>query len=296
MKTERRILLCSDLDRTLLPNGPQPESPDARPLLRHLADRPELELVYVTGRDRDLIWEGIRNYDLPLPRRVIGDVGTTLYTVSADREGVHFSASEDWKAAIGDDWQGMDRQALSELFSDLDGIRPQEPEKQNEFKLSYYADPELDADGLMDRMDERMRERDVRSNLIWSIDEEKNLGLLDVLPESANKLHAIRFLMKKLGFGEDSVIFSGDSGNDLNVLTSGLRSILVANAAEAVRRKALDALALENQTDRLYIARGDFLGMNGNYSAGVLEGLVHFEPEARSWIASALSQFNRNGR
>ncbi|MFP4031368.1 MAG: HAD-IIB family hydrolase [Desulfococcaceae bacterium] len=296
MKTERRILLCSDLDRTLLPNGPQPESPDARPLLRHLADRPELELVYVTGRDRDLIWEGIRNYDLPLPRRVIGDVGTTLYTVSADREGVHFSASEDWKAAIGDDWQGMNRQALSELFSDLDGIRPQEPEKQNEFKLSYYADPELDADGLMDRMDERMRERDVRSNLIWSIDEEKNLGLLDVLPESANKLHAIRFLMKKLGFGEDSVIFSGDSGNDLNVLTSGLRSILVANAAEAVRRKALDALALENQTDRLYIARGDFLGMNGNYSAGVLEGLVHFEPEARSWIASALSQFNRNGR
>jgi HAD superfamily hydrolase (TIGR01484 family) len=296
MKTERRILLCSDLDRTLLPNGPQPESPDARPLLRHLADRPELELVYVTGRDRGLIWEAIRNYDLPLPRRVIGDVGTTLYTVSSDREGIHFSPSEDWKAAIGDDWKDMDREALAELFSDLDGIRPQEPEKQSEFKLSYYADPKLDADALMDRMDARMRDRDVRSNLVWSIDEEKNLGLLDVLPESANKLHAIRFLMKKLDFGEDAVVFSGDSGNDLNVLTSGLRSILVANAAEEVRRKALDALAKENQTDRLYIAQGDFLGMNGNYSAGVLEGLVHFEPEARSWIASAFSQMNRNGR
>jgi sucrose-6-phosphatase len=140
-----------------------------------------------------------------------------------------------------------------------------------------------------------MRERDVRSNLIWSIDEEKNLGLLDVLPESANKLHAIRFLMKKLNFGEDSMVFAGDSGNDLNVLTSGLRSILVANAAEEVRRKALDALAAENQTDRLYIAQGDFLGMNGNYSAGVLEGLVHFEPEARSWIATAMCQMDRNG-
>ena len=295
MKNERRILLCSDLDRTLLPNGPQPESPDVRPLLHRLADRPNLELVYVTGRDRELIWEAIRNYDLPLPNRVIGDVGTTLYTVSADREGVHFSPSEDWKAAIGNDWGDMDRESLAELFSDLDGIRLQEPEKQNEFKLSYYADPDLDADGLMGRMDERMRERNVRSNLIWSIDEEKDVGLLDVLPKSANKLHAIRFLMKALGFDEDSVVFAGDSGNDLNVLTSGLRSVLVANAAEDVRRKALDALAAEDQTDRLYVAQGGFLDMNGNYGAGVLEGLAHFEPEVRSWIASAISNLDRGG-
>ena len=38
----RNILLCSDLDRTLIPNGTQPESPQARPLLRSLAARPEL--------------------------------------------------------------------------------------------------------------------------------------------------------------------------------------------------------------------------------------------------------------
>ncbi len=33
------ILLCSDLDRTLLPNGPQSESPGARRLLQRLAER-----------------------------------------------------------------------------------------------------------------------------------------------------------------------------------------------------------------------------------------------------------------
>ncbi|HEX23221.1 MAG TPA: haloacid dehalogenase, partial [Chromatiales bacterium] len=28
----------------------------------------------------------------------------------------------------------------------------------------------------------------------------------------------------------------------------------------------------------------DFLGMNGNYAAGVLEGLVHFHPETPHWF------------
>ncbi len=32
------ILLCSDLDRTFLPNGPQPESSEARRLLQRLAE------------------------------------------------------------------------------------------------------------------------------------------------------------------------------------------------------------------------------------------------------------------
>jgi hypothetical protein len=37
--------------------------------------------------------------------------------------------------------------------------------------------------------------------------------------------------------------------------------------------------------DTLYCARGGFLGMNGNYCAGVLEGLAHYIPETREWMA-----------
>jgi hypothetical protein len=29
----------------------------------------------------------------------------------------------------------------------------------------------------------------------------------------------------------------------------------------------------------LYFAEGDFLDMNGNYSAGILEGVAHYMPE-----------------
>lgn len=49
------ILLCSDLDRTLLPNGEQPESPEARLLLNKLARRPELTLAYVSGQHKAIL-------------------------------------------------------------------------------------------------------------------------------------------------------------------------------------------------------------------------------------------------
>ncbi len=40
---------------------------------------------------------------------------------------------------------------------------------------------------------------------------------------------------------------------------------------------------------RLYLPRGNFLGMNGNYTAGVLEGLSHFFPESEQLIDKAVA-------
>lgn len=62
-----RLLLCSDLDRTLLPNGQQPESPAARQRFTRFVSWPEVMLVYVTGRHRQLVEQAIANYRLPQP-------------------------------------------------------------------------------------------------------------------------------------------------------------------------------------------------------------------------------------
>jgi hypothetical protein len=80
------------------------------------------------------------------------------------------------------------------------------------------------------------------------------------------------------------MVYAGDSGNDLPVLGSGLQAVLVANAIPEVRQEALARVRKRGRADQLYLARGEFLGMNGNYSAGILEGLCHFLPEARSWL------------
>jgi len=155
----------------------------------------------------------------------------------------------------------------------------QEKEKQNIHKLSFYIPLETDVKKLIFEMDMRLKHAGIKANLIWSIDEANGLGLLDVLPASANKLHAIRFLMQQKGFTRDNTVFSGDSGNDLDVLLSDIPSVLVANAGNDVRSQAAGA-----NTDTFYVAKGGYLGMNGNYSAGILEGVAHYLPEVDAWL------------
>ena len=93
------ILLCTDMDRTLIPNGESPESPRARTLFGKLCDHPDVTLVYVTGRDMGRVHEGIRSYDLPTPDHVIADVGTTIMTRGGER-------LVEWDACIEPDWGG----------------------------------------------------------------------------------------------------------------------------------------------------------------------------------------------
>jgi len=277
-----RLLLCTDLDRTLLPNGEQPESPPARALFARLAARPGVTLVYVTGRHRALVQAALDEYQLPRPAHVIADVGTSLYDVGP----VAWQHNHNWQVEIAADWAGTTHAQLVALFAGMTQLELQEPDKQNDFKLSYYLALEVDRLALMARMQELLQGRGVRASLIWSIDELQQVGLLDVLPAGATKLHALDFLRTRLGFGLAETLFAGDSGNDLPVLASNIPAVLVANASEAVRMAALQqATALGHQA-ALYLARGGFQGMNGNYSAGILEGLAHFLPASLDFLDS----------
>jgi len=278
-----RILICTDLDRTLLPNGSQAESPGARRRFAALAARPETTLVYVTGRYRALVEKAIASYNLPLPDFLIGDVGTTIYELS--KRGWRYWP--DWDEEIARDWRTMGHSALKTLFLDLAELRLQESAKQNRFKLSYYVPLYVDREKLLQTMQERLGSEAVRADLIWSVDEPAGIGLLDVVPASATKFHAVEFLMRRLGFTTENTVFCGDSGNDLPVLTSPIHSVLVANATAEVCREARQSAQQQGTSEALYIARGDFMGMNGNYSAGILEGIAHFLPHTRAWWADA---------
>jgi sucrose-6F-phosphate phosphohydrolase len=273
------MLLCTDLDRTLLPNGPQPETPGARERFHRLAARPEITLVYVTGRHRMLVEEAITAYALPRPDYVIGDVGTTIYQL----ESGNWHPWQEWEEQIGCDWPDMNAGDLQLLFNDLPTLRLQEDSKQNRFKLSYYVSLQTDREALVQEMNRRLNDNSIKANLIWSIDEPEDTGLLDLLPAGATKLHALEFLMQHRDFTLEQTVFAGDSGNDLQVLCSPLQSVLVANAAPEVREEAI-RLAEENGSgDALYLARGNFREMNGNYSAGILEGVAHFLPQTQGW-------------
>ena len=275
-----RILICTDLDRTLLPNGTQPESPHARERFRNLVARPEVSVAYVTGRHRELVLAAIEEYQLPLPEYVIADVGTSIYSI----ENNQWHLWNSWHKEIGVCWHGLTHDALVDLFIDLELLRLQESEKQSTFKLSYYVAPTIDLNTLLTEMQKRLDQKQITASLIWSVDETTNTGLLDILPASATKRHAVEFLMTAQGFTLDNTLFAGDSGNDLPVLTSPIHSVLVANATNEVRDQALQMATTQGTQDALYLARGTLLGMNGNYSAGILEGCVHFMPATQAWI------------
>ncbi len=269
------LLICTDLDRTLIPNGPQPESPGARAQFQRLAQHPDVTLAYVSGRHRELIEQAILDYDLPTPDYAIADVGSTIYRIDA----AGWVQCEQWDTLIAPDWGDWTHATLLDALRRFSALQPQAPARQNRHKLSFHVTLTAEPQVLIDQIAEHLRQAGVKANLIWSIDPLAGVGLLDILPASANKLHAIHFVRQQAGFAQSQMVFAGDSGNDLDVLLSGIPAILVANADADIRH-----LIEQSPHANVYLARGGYLGMNGNYSAGILEGIAYFQPAVAAWL------------
>lgn len=254
-----KLLLAADLDRTVLPNGAQQEPTDAREKFTAFTKQDFVTLAYISGRGETLLKAAIAEYDIPLPAFAIGDVGTTIF-VTHDNS---WQPLPEWQEAIAKDWNGNTHTDLLQLLSDIPELTLQEDSKQNTYKLSYYTPVDTDRDALITKMEQRLQPAGVQAALIWSIDEAANIGLMDVLPKTATKLHALEFLMEHLGFSKDNTVFCGDSGNDMPALVSGLNAVLVGNARDEVKQEA------QSKSANLYIAKG-------YYSVGVLEGVAHY--------------------
>lgn len=270
-----KILLASDLDRTLIPNGAHPESQGARQVFACVAGHEEFSLCYVSGRSRELMAEAINRWHLPVPHWAITDVGATLWQA----QGASWRRVLAWEEDIALDWRGAEGGEIVCLLSQVPGLRPQEERQQGRLKASFYVDPE--AEDVVKTIHALLHPRGIRAEVILSFDAAAGVGLADVLPRRANKRHALEFLCQHLGFPKERVVFFGDSGNDLAVFKSDFYSVVVANADEDIKEEARLAAGVSPEPKTPYIAQGGFLGMNGCYAAGVLEGLAAFFPETQ---------------
>jgi len=278
---DEQLLICTDLDRTLISNGRQPESPNARQHFATLASHPEITLAYVSGRDRKLVMQAITNFCLPIPDFVVADVGTTIYHVGRRQD---WRRQTDWEEEIAQDWAGRSHGDLKLLLQDLPDLQLQETAKQNNYKLSYYVPQQSDCHALSVVIRHRLEAEGINANLIWSNDEAAGVDLLDVLPARASKYHALESLMQFQGFSYRNTVFCGDSGNDIEVLASPIPAVLVANSQQDVKELARRLADETGFAEQLYIAHGNFMGMNGNYSAGMLEGIAHYYPQTVKWM------------
>lgn len=296
-------LLCTDLDRTLVPNGEQPESNQARPILWHLIRSENLALGYVSGRDLGRVLKAIEDYELQVPDVIVADVGTSIYVLGDKGWALH----EEWQNRIGRDWNGLDSAGIGRALAAFTDLREQEADRQTRYKRSYYLPRDMDTAALTERLQAHLQTLGVRASLIFSDDPEKNIQLLDVLPIHATKREAVEHVQKMLGVDNEASLFSGDSGNDVTALASHLPSVTVRNADKATRDAVLQLAAANGTQDSSYQAEGglvlaDGQELNGNYAAGIVEGLVHFNPGWRehllsaAWLSEALSHNPTTGQ
>ena len=262
-------ILATDLDRTLLPNGKWEADSKSIPLFNRLTLESGILLVYVTGRNLDLTERAIREYGVRFPDVLCGDVGTTILRYEEGR----WHLDEGWSEHVHRASPRWDASALAAAVADIDGLREQEPEHLNPFKQSYYVDHERN-EQILAEVDARVKSR-FDEEIIYSFDSLDGKGLLDFLPHSATKKTALEYVANAFGSPREEVVFCGDSGNDIFPLTAGFRGVLVKNADEQLVQNVRAAMQADPRL-QVYFARGDFMGLNGNYASGVIEGCFHY--------------------
>jgi HAD superfamily hydrolase (TIGR01484 family) len=262
-------ILATDLDRTLLPNGRWEPDSQAIKLFNTLTTQHDVLVVYVTGRNLSLTETAIQEYGVRYPDILCGDVGTSIRKYSNGE----WQFDHGWIAHVHKRSPCWDAMAIRAAVADIDGIREQESEHLNQFKQSYYV-VHAQKDRVLKEIDDRVKGK-FDEVIVYSFDSQDGKGLLDFLPASATKQTALEYVAEEFGLGKQDVVFCGDSGNDIFPLTAGFKGVLVRNADDQLVENVKSAIA-QNPQLSVYFAKGDFKGLSGYYTSGVIEGAYHY--------------------
>lgn len=260
-------VLAVDLDRTIIPNGLEVYD-NSLPLLSAIIDDMEILLIYVTARKIESIKKVIVEYNLPIPKYVISKVGAVIYYV----KNGNYLELEKWQDKLSDNSSLWDFGGLKSGLVDIENLTIQKDEEQHKYKLSYYIDSLNGYDKTVSDVNYICYSISGSSaEVTASKDLNSHKGYIDIMPRFLSKLSALLFLQDIIGFKDEEILFAGDSGNDLPVLRSHFSSILVKNSEIELKKLCGDF--------KCWIAEG-ISGLNGNYSSGIIEGIIK-----KGWIS-----------
>jgi len=259
-------VLASDLDGTLIPLPENEQNQLDLKQLKQALQEQGIAVAFVTGRHFELVTEAIEQSELPNPDWVICDVGTTIMRRDSGGAFQTLQPYADHQSRI---IARLSLVELEQLLRPSEELRLQEGEKQGRFKLSYYADADR-LDELVSQVRQRCDQHHAPYSIISSVDPFNGDGLIDLLPSGVSKAYALQWWCEHTGRDPQSIVFAGDSGNDLAAMTAGYRTIIVGNADSAVAAQAEAAHRAAGWTDRLFLAQQPA-------TSGVLEGCRYWK-------------------
>lgn len=276
------VIIATDLDRTLIPNGDE-KYDGTLPIFKKIIQRDNFKTVYITGRTLKQIKPAIHKYSLPWPHYILTNVGCRIYRFDKHKE--RFILDKNWFKEMKKNTPGWKVKKIKKILKNIDGLKIQEKSKQDKFKISYYVNLDKEENVLKEVKKQLKNFKGIQ--IIYSVDYPEPRGLLDIMPKKGSKKGALDYLIKQIKTKKEDTIYCGDSGNDVPLIVSGYKSILVRNAPANVKKQVKEKKRNKN---KLYIAKKQ-KELNGNYVSGILQGLIYFKLITKKEVLNLVKKY-----
>lgn len=246
-------ILASDIDNTL--TGDEKSLKKLSQTLTTKRQKQELFLILSTGRRIDEVVTGFEKEHIPLPDAVISQVGTEIYFPP-------FTKNEkplpDWDKYLRKTFK---KKKAKEFIKNIKGLAMQPTRYNTDLKLSVYLDSAPEPQKAADKIRQRVKKSGQKAyQVVWSSSRD-----LDIIPRSAGKANAIKYVIKKKCPKAKKIIVAGDSGNDKSMFQAFDYGIAVANAKSELKK-----YLKKEKSKNHYLAKA-------RYAKGVMEGLKFFD-------------------
>ncbi|MCP4049799.1 MAG: HAD-IIB family hydrolase [bacterium] len=231
--------IITDIDNTLIG-----DKTELKRFLEWLEqNRSRVGFGVATGRNINSTLQVLSENNVPMPDIIISSVGTEIY--------YHFSgrliSDNRWAISLKNKW---DPEKIKEIMRQFDFLTTQKDNRC--YKISYYIKESNNE--KIKKMNAALKDKHIKACL--TVTENR---LLDILPFSASKYKAIKYLAKKWNISEDNVLVSGDSGNDREMLREMKKSVVVANYQNELKSLKKSFFSKEK------------------YAGAILDGLKHYK-------------------